>query len=102
MSRDEMQQKMEFIVNQQAQFATDFQKVHETRGKLADAIVGAVGMIGNLIESQTQLTAQMRELAQAQRRTDEKLAALTRAPCPREDCNNFLQVFFLCDSLTAF
>jgi hypothetical protein len=74
MSEEEMQRKMEFIVNQQAQFAADIQKLQESHGKLADAMIGVVGIIGNLAESQAQLTAQMRELAEAQKRTDEKLA----------------------------
>jgi ABC-type transporter Mla subunit MlaD len=81
MSEEELRQKMEFIVEQQAQFVVDIQKLQEaqgklaeTQGKLADAVVSIVGIIGKLTESQTQLTAQMRELAQAQQRTDQRLA----------------------------
>ena len=74
MSEDEMQKKMEFIVSQQAQFVVAIQKLQESHGKLADAVIGVVGMIGNLTESQALLTAQMRELAEAQKRTDAQLA----------------------------
>lgn len=81
MNEEEMQKKMGFIITQQAQFAVDIQKQQEAHGKLTDAMIGVVGMIGNLAESQIQLaaeqrqlTAQMKELAESQKRTDTKLA----------------------------
>ncbi|MGH9942085.1 MAG: hypothetical protein ACRD9R_06995 [Pyrinomonadaceae bacterium] len=74
MSEEEMQRKMEFIINHQAQFVTDIQKVSEAQGKLTDAMLGVVGMIGKLTEAQARTDAKLVELAEAQQRTDAQLA----------------------------
>jgi hypothetical protein len=91
MSEEEMQRKMEFIVNQQAQFAVDIQKLKEERDAdaklwrekhngLTDAMTFVVGTLGKLATAQEQLAAeqtrlaeQLRELAAAQAETDERL-----------------------------
>lgn len=67
MSEEEMQKKMEFIVNQQAQFAVDIQQLGESQGKLTDAVIGVVGVVGKLAE-------RVEEIAEAQKRTDAQLA----------------------------
>ena len=93
MSEEELQKKMEFIIEQQAQFVVDIQKLQASHGKLADAVIGVVGMMGKLAESQAQLTGQMRELAQAQQRTDEKLAETNeRLAETNERLNIFINV----------
>lgn len=84
MSEEELQKKMEFIVEQQAQFVVDIQKLQESHGKLADAMIGVVGMIGRLAEAQARTAAEFAEvrqqserrfaqLATAQTETDERL-----------------------------
>jgi peptidoglycan hydrolase CwlO-like protein len=93
MSEEEMQRKMEFIVNQQAQFATDVQKLQESQAELVkkhnhltDAMTTVVGLVGKLAESHEQLAAeqkrmaaewaeQRKELAAAHAETDERLNA---------------------------
>jgi GTP-sensing pleiotropic transcriptional regulator CodY len=70
MSNEEMNKKMEFIIEQQAQFAADIEvmrEIHAADAKLfkendrilSDAITTVVGLVGNL--------------AQAQIRTEERL-----------------------------
>jgi peptidoglycan hydrolase CwlO-like protein len=80
MSEEEMNRKMELIVEQQAQFVTDIHKLGESQqelatrqGTLTDALMAVVGMVGKLTEGQEELRSEAKELAAAQRRTDEKL-----------------------------
>jgi len=70
MSENEMQRKMEFIVEQQALFVSDLQKLQEEQAKsesrisrLEGAVVAVVNMIG--------------DLAKAQKTTDAKFNAMT-------------------------
>ena len=72
MNDEEMQQKMEFIINQQAQFAVDIQQLRESQSKLTDAVIGVVGVVGKLAE-------QVEEIAEAQKRTDEKFIELAES-----------------------
>src|SRR6266850_2923865 len=98
MNNEEMKKKMEFIVEQQAQFAADIQVMREVQAqdakvlkeqdrKLSDAMAGLLGFFGNLTQAQTrseesidllarkQITTEeeMNRLAQAQRRAEERL-----------------------------
>jgi hypothetical protein len=87
MSEEELNKKMEFIVEQQAQFTADIQvmrEVHaadtdrlkeETR-QLKDAIITIVGLVGGIAQAQTRTDARVADLVVAQTRTDEKLAEL--------------------------
>ncbi|MGH9901120.1 MAG: hypothetical protein ACRD68_04690 [Pyrinomonadaceae bacterium] len=85
MSEEEMQRKMGFIIDQQAQFAADIQRAAEAReadaklwqqkyNGLTDAMTTVVGLIGKLAEAQARTDAKLAELAEAQRRTDAQLA----------------------------
>jgi hypothetical protein len=94
MSNEEMNKKMEFIVEQQAQFAADIQVMREVQAqdakllkeqdrKLSDAVVTVVGLIGSLTQAQTStdgrinvLADSFNRLAQAQARTEESLKIL--------------------------
>ncbi len=87
MSEEELNRKMEFIVEQQAQFAADIQVMREVHAadtqllkdetnllkeqyrSLSDAVTTVVGLVGGLAQSQADLVV-------AQRKTDEKLAEL--------------------------
>jgi hypothetical protein len=84
MSNEEMNKKMEFIVEQQAQFAVDIEKMREVQAadakllkeqnrKLSDALIAVVGFIGNLTQAQTRTDEGIRLLTEAQARTDERL-----------------------------
>ena len=91
MTNDEVEQRIEFIIEQQAQFASDIQVLREIQAadtkllkeqyrNLSDAVVATVGMIGKLAEVQgrtdqrvSELTEKVSELTDAQARTDERL-----------------------------
>ncbi len=71
MSEQEMQRKMEFIVEQQALFVTDLQTLREEQAKaesrisrLEGATVTAVNMIGELAKIQKNTEAKLSELAE--------------------------------------
>ena len=94
MNNEEMKQKMEFIVEQQAQFAADIQVMREVQAqdvkllkeqdrRLSDALVAVAAMIGSLTKVQTSsdervnlLAEGLDRLAQAQARTEESLKIL--------------------------
>ena len=78
---DDMARNMEFIVQQQAQFAANIQKLDEAREaaekrmtRLEGALVGLVEIIGS---AEKHTNAKMAELADAQTRTSAKVDELT-------------------------
>ena len=84
MSNEEMNKKMEFIVEQQAQFAADIDKMRKVQAadakllkeqdrKLSDALIAVVGIIGNLTQALTRTDESIKLLTKAQSRTDERL-----------------------------
>jgi len=96
-THEEMERAMEFILKQQAQFSADIQRINETLdrhndafGKHTEAIVALTGWHGKLVEAQIQLTevqqghdariatieTKIADLAEAGKRTDERLDAL--------------------------
>ena len=88
MTNEEMQRKMEFIIEQQAQFVVNFQKLEEAQtraeertGELEGAMVAVVNLVGQLAEGQvrtdarlSQLATEVSEVAKAQKRTEAALA----------------------------
>ena len=94
MTDEEMQRKMEFIVEQQAQFAVNIQKLEDAQaraekraeqsegriGELEGAIVTVVNLVGQLAEAQERTDARLSQLAteitEAQKRTEERLNSL--------------------------
>ena len=86
MSNEEMDKRMEFIVERQARFTADIQVMREVQAqdvkllkeqdrRLADAVLTVVGMIGNLTQSQTKTDETIKLLTEAQKRTEERLNA---------------------------
>ena len=90
MTNEEMQKTMQFILEQQAQFAVNMQKLEAAQTKaevritqIEGAIVGVVDLLGNLTKAQERTDARVNELAEkvtqltdAQKQTDERLNAL--------------------------
>ena len=92
MSEEELNRKMEFIVEQQAQFAADIQVMREVTAadtqllkdetkllkeqyrNLSDAVTTVVGLVGGIAQAQTRTDNTVAGLVVAQTRTDEKLA----------------------------
>ncbi|MGH9874484.1 MAG: hypothetical protein ACRD9S_18675 [Pyrinomonadaceae bacterium] len=80
MSDEEMNKKMEFIVEQQAKFAAEIEIMREVQAtdakqmrELSSAVITVIGLVGDLTETQTRTDEQINRLAQAQARTDERL-----------------------------
>jgi hypothetical protein len=88
MTFEEMQKTMQFILEQQAQFASDIQQLREAQAaseraqaaiqvkldKIADATIAAFGIIGELTASQKQLAESHKQLAEAQARSEQRHA----------------------------
>ena len=92
MTNDEIERAIEFIVKQQAQVGADMQRLAESQGSTERKLGTVVDVLSQLTKSQLQMAeAQLRtdgrmaELAQAQKRTDEALAETN-------DCLNSLIV----------
>lgn len=79
MSDGEVEKRIEFIIQQQAQFASDIQILREGQSHLTDALITVVGIVGKLAETQERSDARLAELAEAQQRTDASLAELAEA-----------------------
>lgn len=87
MSNDELQQKMEFIIEWQAKFASDMEIMREVQAADAklvkDGLIGAIDIVGHLARSQMRtdetvnsLTEDFKRLAQAQASTEASLKTL--------------------------
>lgn len=85
MNEEELRKKMEFIIEQQAQFAADIQQLRETQeaeaklwrekhNSLTDALTTVVGIVGKLAEAQERAEARLAELAEAQKHTNTQVA----------------------------
>ncbi len=80
MTNEEMQKTMQFILEQQAQFAVDIQKVHETQAQTEQllnrlAAVTVRGFEDTNAKINALVESQMR-LSEAQAKTDENLQNL--------------------------
>jgi hypothetical protein len=87
MNNEQFERRMEFIVEQQAQFAVDIQQLKETQeaeaklwrekyGALTDALTTVVGMVGKLADAQERTDEQLSELTTKQAETNDRLKAL--------------------------
>ncbi|MDQ2855199.1 MAG: hypothetical protein M3R68_02630 [Acidobacteriota bacterium] len=94
MSEVELNRKIEFIVERQAQFSADIQVMREVTAAdtrllkeetkllkeqqqgLADAVTTVVGLVGDLAQTQAHANSQITGLAEAQVRADERLNIL--------------------------
>jgi len=84
MSPEELQRAMQFLLNQQAQFAADFARIVETQAanearwtdrfdRLTDGVVGLTGIVGQLAASQQRTDEQLRELRESDARLQEQI-----------------------------
>src|SRR5258708_2873210 len=108
MSNEEMNRKMEFIVEQQAQFVADIEEMRKVQvqdtkllkeetnvlnqqsHKLSDAVLTAVGLVGTLTRAQLAADDRITELTQAQAHTDDRITELTQAQAHTDDRINVL------------
>jgi hypothetical protein len=96
MSNEEMNRKMEFIVEQQAKFAAEIEITREVQAadrklfkaqnnKLSDALIGLVDIVGSLTRAQMGADGRIDSLAEAQKRTDESIKHLSEAQARTEE-----------------
>jgi hypothetical protein len=69
MTPDEIERTVQFLLQQQAQFAADFERLSTKVDGLAHAMVGLTGIVGRLAEAQELTDQQLR-------RTDARVADL--------------------------
>ena len=84
MSEQEMNRKMEFIIEQQAQFTVDIQLLRESLAeetkarqeqfnKQSESIAGLISIMGYLAEAQRSMEANIKALQEQSRETGERL-----------------------------
>jgi len=80
MSDEEMNKKMEFIVEQQAKFADDIEILREVQAadarRLGDGLLSMMDIVGHLTRTQIRTEETVNTLAQAQAHTEERLTIL--------------------------
>jgi len=83
MSNEELNKKMEFIVEHQAQFAADIEIMREIQAadarRLKDGLLGLVEIVGGLTLAQVRTDESMKRLSEAHAQTEESLKLLTEA-----------------------
>jgi septal ring factor EnvC (AmiA/AmiB activator) len=94
MTNEEMQSTMHFIIEQQAQFAVNLQKLEESLQKLEESHAQFAVNLHRLEESQESLTRLVGEIAKAQARTEANLARTDDNLARTDDrLNNLITVF---------
>jgi hypothetical protein len=73
MSPEDMERTMQFLLNQQAQFAADFERLSGKTDRIADGLIGLTGIVGRAADQIVQLAAAQ---AAAQAETDRQLKEL--------------------------
>lgn len=76
---ERIERQIEFIVNQQAQFHTDLRHLGGNVDRLAGVVEGVLGIVGDLAEAQKRTEERLNSLAEAQKRTEERLNSLAEA-----------------------
>lgn len=108
MSNEEMNKKMEFVIEQQAQFVADIGEMREVQAqdakllkeetnvlkqqywKLSDAVITVVGLVGSLTKAQARADDRIDVLTQAQAHTDDRINALAQAQTRTDESFNLL------------
>ena len=83
MSEEEMNKKMEFIIEQQAKFAADIEMTREVQAadarRLSNGLMGLVDIVGNLTRAHIETDRSINRLTEAQAARDESIKRLTEA-----------------------
>src|SRR3982751_6553481 len=86
MTEEETEKTVQFIVEQQAQFSADIEKLTKGQSQLADATLANTGMIGRLVDMLDKITDlqgrsdnKVIETAEAQVKSDGKVAEMGQA-----------------------
>jgi hypothetical protein len=83
MSPEDMERTMQFLVNQQSQFAVDFERLSGKTDRIADGLIGLTGIVGRAADQIVQLAAaqaetdrQLKELREEDRRLGEYIQSV--------------------------
>jgi len=80
MSDEEMNKKMEFIVEQQVKFAADLEITREIQAadarRLSNGLMGVLDIVGNLTRAHIETDQSIHRLTEALAQTDERLRIL--------------------------
>jgi hypothetical protein len=83
MNNEEMNKKMEFIVEHQAKFAAEIEIAREVQAadarRLSNAFISLVDIVGNLTRAQIETDQSINRLTGSQSETDEAIKRLTEA-----------------------
>ena len=74
MTEEEMQKKMEFILEQQAQFAVNIETLREAQQRTETSLAQVAAAQVQMARSQAHMNEVVAVMAEAQERTDRKLA----------------------------
>lgn len=108
MSNEEINKKMEFVIEQQALFVVDIGEMREVQAqdakllkeetnaltqqyrKLSDAVITVVGLVGSLTQAQARADDRINVLMQAQARTDDRFNVLAQTQTRTDESFNLL------------
>jgi hypothetical protein len=83
MSPEDMERTMQFLLNQQSQFAVDFERLSGKTDRIADGLIGLTGIVGRAADQIVQLAAaqaetdrQLKELREEDRRLGEYIQSV--------------------------
>jgi regulator of sigma D len=79
MTNDETQRKMDFIVNQQAQFSVDIQQLKERHAEAERRLAKTDGIMTRIAATTLKLAQRMLELTEAQANSENKIGKLAEA-----------------------
>jgi hypothetical protein len=97
MSNEELNKKMEFIVEHQAKFAAEVEIMREVQAAdaklMKNGLIGLVDIVGHLARTQMRSEETVESLAVAQARTDENIKQLTASQARTDErLNNLISV----------
>ncbi|HLG17792.1 MAG TPA: hypothetical protein VJH03_25340 [Blastocatellia bacterium] len=85
MTEEDVERTIRFLVEQQAQFITDLQKLLDNQVRLMEAALASTGQIDRLVDMMERLTdavartdSRMAELVEAEARVDARVSTLTQ------------------------
>ena len=90
MTNEEMEKTMQFIVEQQAQFASNFQRMEEARGKDSARVTRLEESFQLLVQLAESHDERLVALAEAQIRTNEQIAAINERTAETDERLNAL------------
>lgn len=90
MTNEEMQKMMEFILQQQATFTVNLERLEENVNQLAESQRRTEATIGQIVQVQLRMTDVVAAIADAQQRTEARVAELAEAQAHTDERLNSL------------